>query len=30
VIGNLSLLGRGGEDCIGYTVVATKPGSLGF
>jgi SAM-dependent methyltransferase len=29
VIGNLSLLGRGGEDCIGYTVVATKPGSLG-
>jgi len=25
VIGNLSILGRGGDDCIGYTVTATKP-----
>jgi SAM-dependent methyltransferase len=25
VIGNLSLLGRGGDDCLGYTVIARKP-----
>ncbi len=26
IIGNISLLGRGGDDCLGYTVMATKPG----
>lgn len=26
IIANLSLLGRGGDDCLGYTVVATRTG----
>jgi SAM-dependent methyltransferase len=29
IIGNLSLLGRGGDDCLGYTALATKSGQGG-
>lgn len=29
VIGNLSLIGRGGDDCLGYTAMAIRPGSAG-
>jgi hypothetical protein len=25
LVGNLSLRGRGGDDCLGYTVLAVKP-----
>jgi hypothetical protein len=25
VVGQLSLLGQGGDDCLGYTVIARRP-----
>jgi hypothetical protein len=28
VIANITLLGRGGDDCLGYTVIARRPGPL--
>jgi hypothetical protein len=29
MVGNLSLLGRGGDDCLGYTTIARRAGEAG-